>query len=328
MRIFTTIRRVVTGAAGSGSGFIASVVNAAIQTTLQVRLVGSTVNTGFQFVVNQFTHRHDISPALATSLLSASGSTQVDVNEAFMLSPSPTDLGVGVVNEGIMTEAFLKEHQGTLVNEALATSLLGGSGSAALPEAKEAFAFSEIPPDLGKPPVNEAVEVVQIKYDLTRRIGANVSTEYAVLGRTDFDATTNTTGLHDGAQNLVTANALGARSGGLRLEYESPVDKTELTIVQVKLHFYTRLGSTAGAKTMRHQWRKASSGAWTTLATRTAVVDYFTTPDTFDITASISSWADIDAIEASVEAEMALGVGSIQCDAVELEVIATATQIV
>lgn len=239
------------------------------------------------------------------------------------------------VNPAIHTEQSPTTFRGPTIAPAIATTLNGTSGTAAQVATNPAIATSPSPSSaLVTEQDKPAIEVVQIKYDLTRCVGAATATEYAVNTRTDFDDATvgNTTGVHNATLCQCSANALGDRSGGLRFQYADHVNKTDLTITSVKLYFYTNQPAATSGGTKRHQWR-IGTGAWTVLATYTSSLtvgnNFLTTPAEYDVTASITSWADLDALEASVEAVVPAPLGSlVTVDAVELEIIATATQTV
>lgn len=173
-------------------------------------------------------------------------------------------------------------------------------------------------------PVDTGARIVKITYDLTRLSGANAVAEEAVVGRTDWASDTNATGKHDEVVATIAGNALGARGGRLVLDYAAFVDKTVLVIDSVKLHFYTaQAGTIAGNGDFKHQWRRTSTDAWTTLATFTGNQDSQTTPATYDITASIEGWNALNSLQAGVSFESAVAeVQTASADAVEIEVVA------
>lgn len=176
-------------------------------------------------------------------------------------------------------------------------------------------------------PVHESgLQVARVSFDLTRRVGGNAVAETAVGGRTDWASDANvisgTNGLHDGSVATFAGNALGARGGQLELSYADSVNKTELVISSVKLHFYGRVFNTS-LNNADVQLRWSKGGAFTTLETIAGDSDFRTTPKTHDITASIAGWADIDALKTAFRADAAaLETWQAEADACEVEIVA------
>lgn len=174
-------------------------------------------------------------------------------------------------------------------------------------------------------PANGA-KIARIKYDLTHRSGSNSVTQTAVGGRSDWANITNAQGKHDGSVAQIVSNTLAARGGRLDCGYADFVNKTPLTITSVKLNFYvSQSGTLLNNGSMRLQYWNGSSIV--TLETITGDVSSLTTPRTFDLTSVINTWALLNSLIAYVEVSYGAALTQItgQCDAVELEVIATAT---
>lgn len=178
--------------------------------------------------------------------------------------------------------------------------------------------------------VRGGADVVQTTISLTRRVGGNAVTETAVGGRTDWatdaNAISGTNGLHDAAVATFAGNALGARGGQLELDYPNHVNKSALTLTSVKLFFYGRVFSTVvNNADVQLRWEKGAG--FTTLATITGDDDFRTTPKQFDITGSIASWSDLDALRSAMRTNAALGeTWQAEFDACELEIIASKTE--
>lgn len=176
---------------------------------------------------------------------------------------------------------------------------------------------------LARPPTTPGMRVVRTSVDLIHRAGGNAVTETAVGGRTDWTNDANATGRDNGTLASFAGSALGARGGQLEFDYANLTGKGALTISAVRLHFYVRVaGTVLNNGDLRLGWLK-SGGAFTELETITGDVDSLTAPRTFDITASITGWADLDGLRTMVRAESSLGeVWTADADAVELEVVA------
>lgn len=178
-----------------------------------------------------------------------------------------------------------------------------------------------------KPEPIAGCEVVQITFDLTSTTGAATVAETAVGGRTDWANDSNATGLPDAVTATIAGNALAARGGQLEFTYaDQSGAHSELTISSVTLLFRVSQAGTIGANgDLRLLWRK--SGAFVTLQTITG--DVALADISHVITGSITSWADIDAIEAAVRFESALGeTQTATCDAVSLVVVASVTDVI
>lgn len=167
-----------------------------------------------------------------------------------------------------------------------------------------------------------AFEVLREALILVRLSGGSGVTEEAVAARTDWANDVNATGKHNGVSATIAGNATGARGGRLVLDYAAFTNKHLLIIDSVELHFYTnQAGTIANNGDLKHQWRRATGGAWITLATFTGNQDSMTVPATYDITASIGSWADLEALQSGVSFESAIAeLQTAACDAVEIEI--------
>lgn len=338
-RVFpTVVRRIIQAAASTGAGFIASQVQTGINLTTQLRLIGSSINAGIHTDAGRFsaTVAEQAELGVQATLLGATGEVVSAQTPGVAMTAAPGDLGnldtntAGISTNPSLREATVSEH----AKPGVSTSLLGAQGAVANPSASPGMSVTQSPSSHLSQQA-PALEIVQIKYDLTRRVGADGASEYAVLTRQDFDTPANAVGINHATRCRCAGNALGARSGGLQLTYADSVGKTDLTIISATLSFYTEVSSLLGVTTMRHEYRIGSSGAWTVLATRTASLATVSfqdpNPDVFDITAAIAgSWANVDALQASVEAEVPSFAASNYVDvyAVVLTVTATATQTV
>lgn len=187
------------------------------------------------------------------------------------------------------------------------------------------------------PPLQRSgIAVTRLQYDLVHRSGGNaVHQELGCTGRVDWTNTANALGkATDESIAQLSGNALAARDGILVLNYANFVDKTELTIDQVRLIFYCQqTGTLANNGNHDHRWRKVSGGAWTVLETFTGnhnTTDSGTGGLAYDITAGITSWTDLNFIETGCRQCLDLAEVNITAlvNAIELEVTASRTDVI
>lgn len=328
MSIRTIIRRVI--ATPSGNGFVASVVKAGTELAVQLRLIGAENKPALVLEQAPSTFRPESQVAgVQTTLLGVVGEVQVPLNAAPALSISPMSQAGTSQAAAMTTDASLRGVGASSFVEkpALALALLGATGAASvdnLPAIVQAARISDF-----KVQEAPAFDIVQITYNLTRRIGGNAVTETAVAGRTDWasdaNAISGTGGVHDGSSATFAANALGARGGQLELSYTDAVGKGDLTITSAKLYFY---GNVAGTllNNADVQLKYDVGAGFVTLETITGNADFSVTPKIHDITAALTDWTKYNALRTACYASSALGEGwTAACDAVEIEILATRT---
>lgn len=171
-------------------------------------------------------------------------------------------------------------------------------------------------------PTKPAIDLVQIKYDLVQTKGANAQ----VNTGTAWTNPANVTSKHNASNATIVGSATAAIDGTLTLDYADTLAKTDLTIQSVVLNYYVSHTSALAISTMTLSWKKG--GGATTLQTITATTDALTTPRSFDITANITSWADLDALQTIIRWQSPVTTGvndSAAIDAVELIITATKT---
>lgn len=173
-------------------------------------------------------------------------------------------------------------------------------------------------------PTKEAMDLVHAKYDLTQTKGANAAVSTGSAWATPASAQ----GRRDGTLSTRVGQAAAATDGTLTLDYPDTVSKTALTIQSVVLNFYVQHSSSLAGSTMTLSWRKGAADPNRLLATITATTDALTTPRSFDITASIAGWADLDALQTIVRERIPVAVvaDAGRVDAVECVVTATMTE--
>lgn len=164
--------------------------------------------------------------------------------------------------------------------------------------------------------------IVRTTAVLNGAYGANAWVETPVGGRSDWTNEVNATGRANGGFATLTGDALAARGGRLDLDYANFVGKSQFTIISVLLRFYAKMtGAPALGLTTPISFQWSKSATINTVATRNVNFDSVATPIEVDITASITGWADLDAIKTYVSASTALAeTPVISLDAVHLVV--------
>lgn len=243
------------------------------------------------------------------------------ISQTTVVSTTPSEIKPGIAMDASRVGAQVAENVG------VATSLLGAVGDVAKPAMNAAIQQTTVA-DLARPQETPAFEIVQIKYDLNRRVGGNSVTETAVGGRTDWINDANMPGLHNGAVASITGNATGARGGQLELSYADSVNKGDLTITSAKLHFYVSLtGSALNNADFRLKYDIGAG--FVTLETITGNIDNMTTPRTYDLTGILTTWTQYDSLRAACYADAAIAeLWTANVDAVEVEIVATRTDTV
>lgn len=143
------------------------------------------------------------------------------------------------------------------------------------------------------------------------------------IGADNWNSITDAQGASDSSSATRSGQTLSATDAELRLQFDLIEKKDALNIDGVKLHFYvSQSGTGLNNGGLSLDWRIGSSGPWTTLATYTNNQNFMTTPDTYDISSSISSWADISAVEARVRCNLGGATALVSCavDAVQLHI--------
>lgn len=163
--------------------------------------------------------------------------------------------------------------------------------------------------------------ISELEYSLDSNKPANNVNQFPVNGRSDWTNLVNAVGAADGNVASFAANALGARGGELRLNFQNYLSKTELTITRVIVRYYVSVaGTTLNNATVRLSL--FIPGSVYTLAT---ITGDNATPRFFDITSIIDGdWSNLDAAQIGVTATSAVGqLWTATVDAATLEVEAT-----
>lgn len=160
------------------------------------------------------------------------------------------------------------------------------------------------------------VEIVQIKYDLTKRAGGNAQ---AAVG-TAWTNPGNATGLNDGANATSVGSALG-NTQGIELSYANSVGKAELTILSASLSVYYTVVDALGLCTRTLSYNIGAGLVM--LSTGTGAVSV--TPSVFTI--PITTWTQFDAFQVRLITAYAAvsALSNATLDAAVLTVTATRT---
>lgn len=312
MKIFPTIvKRVTTVVSG---GAVSSRVTVKPALALSQRIVVRVANILPALAVSVRTAlRIPVKPALVVTQR-ASGTPRVDTKPALAVSQRPSTLRFPIfpaLAVSVRTALRVPVKPALLVTQrASGTPRVDTKPALMLrPRARLAFA-----------PTKEAIDLVQIKYDLTQTKGANAQTGTGAA----WTNPANATGKKNSSNATIAGSAL-AVDGTLTLDYADSVAKTALTISSVTLKFYVSHTTTLAAASLILSWNKG--GADTTLQTITVTTDALAAGLSFDITASITGWADIDALQTKVRfnAGAAAATSNAALDAVELVVVASVT---
>lgn len=167
--------------------------------------------------------------------------------------------------------------------------------------------------------------------------GAVTAEQVAFNSRSDFTNAANAAGLSDGQLAALSSGLLIATRGRIVLTYHmAPAALDQLQIESVRIKFYCRLALTLaiGTSSMTLYWRPDTAADWIELQQASlsliGTLNYLTTPLEQDITQEVltdaNPWEVIGSLQTSFSgAHTGLGIGnSIQLDAVEVEVCATA----
>lgn len=163
-------------------------------------------------------------------------------------------------------------------------------------------------------------------YQRNYSLGADVATQTAVAGRSDWTNLTNAQGVNNSTNASITGNALGARSGRLDLAYPNIPDWTTFgfTFVSSSLNFYaSQTGTVLNNATsgLTYQYN-IGAGIVTLDGPFTGNVTH--APQTYNMTSIINTSAEVDALTVHVPITYQLGVTATgNVDAVILGLVVT-----
>lgn len=328
-RIFQTVVKRVTQASG-GNGFVASVAKAGIALANRFNLIATEIKPAIAITADQHSFRGPTqAPGVQASLIGAVGTSSVQALEAVAVTASLRDAAASNAqqNPGMALAASLQAVSPSSIPLAPAVAMAanGASGDAAKPAQSPGINTSARISEFNSPQV-PSVDIVQVVYNLSHRSGSNAATEAnGPCARQDFDTPANAQGLHNATVCACPGNALAARCGRLNMAYADFVGKSELTISQVQLHYYTNVTRLLSAS-MTLGYNIGAGDV--TLEVVSATANNLTAPRTHDITAAIGGdWSKLNALVSHVIADLAaLALNdTVQVDAVELEVTASRT---
>lgn len=229
------------------------------------------------------------------------------------------DLGRSVVTAGVGIAQAPTRLVAAAAAGVAATPIIGGGHTAP----QVAGCGVSTVGDLGRTAQVPAAEIAQITYDLVGTYNPAAATN-AGAGSNAFTSPANALA-PDGAVASHTGSATAATDARLDLTYAAAsfASKDSLGIVKVELLFFTRqTGTTLGNGWLEHRLNGVTLGS-----IDTGNVDYTTTPQVYDVTAALSSWALIRAATAAVRHVAGLGVlTTVAVDVVQMRVTARTVQ--
>lgn len=325
MKIFQIVKKVTAG----GGAFIASVVEAGIELSQRFTLSPATsVAPAISVDATRQSARIAQNPAVSTSLLGADG-TAVNqlVNPAVVAEQSLRDVAATSTqqNPAVVVEQSLRDVAATSTqqNPAVATTLIGATGTAVNQDAKPAIATTAVITDFKITDV-PALEMVQVKYDLIRHVGANAA---ANLGPQNWTNPNNATGLKDGSNATSAGNLTAAQDFNLELNYANSVNKGDLVISAVRLDVYARVtGDATGLQSTVTISYDVGAG-YVVLETILGNFDNLGTARSYDLTGILDTWAKYDAFKVKVRHQTAIAATLVAgaVDAAEIDVTASKT---
>lgn len=325
-RFLPLIRRIISGgAAPPAAGFIASVVKVGVAVSHRFTLLASAVAPAFAVSIGRNSLRVSQTPAVAASLLGAQGSALSAVSPGIDVTQSAGSLSAAstpIAPAMSFVQSLRAIAASTFTQRpAIDTALLGASGSAVkpsvLPGVQTSARISEFHTD-----ALPAANIVQVVYDLTRLVGANVASN--AVG-----TWTNPTGAQS-VHNGTTATSAGAATGGsrkLQLAYANHVNKGELAITQAKLFLYAAVtGDPTGLLSDVTITYDIGAGE-VTLETIAGNFSNLTTPREYDLTGLLDNWTEYNALTVFVNHVWAATSVGVSCavDACEVEILANKT---
>lgn len=323
MGIRTIARRIVEVVGGGGGGVNTTVqVKPAIDITPRADGAARRVETASGVAVSQgpLTARVAQNPAAAVTTR-ASGTpvavaTTPGVDVDTRASGSPLRVAVAKALSVALGPLLARIQQKPAIG---VTARAGGS-----PVSSSVKPAVDTDLRVGLKPVQQspAAEIVRVVYSLNHRSGVQ---SQSVSG----DAWTNPSnvlGIHNGTVASISASLTAAKSSVFTLPFADFVNKTDLTITTVRLHYYCSQTGTVlnnAATRLRYDF----GGTDIELEILTGDVSSLTTPRTFDITASVGgSWTQLNALRGIISFQSATAESyTFNLDAIELEVIATRT---
>lgn len=154
-------------------------------------------------------------------------------------------------------------------------------------------------------------------------VGSNAVTEEDTVGA-GWSNDANAAGVTNGTNATFAGSLTSAQAGTLVLNYRDFPDEglAAYTITNVRLRFYsTQSGTVLGNGTLNHRYR-LGAGAWVILETFTA--DKAVALSEYNLTGTITTWAQLDSLAAGANFSTALAnVSTGTLDAIELIITAT-----
>lgn len=204
----------------------------------------------------------------------------------------------------------------------LSVSLLGATGAASATQTP-ALAQSTVIQD-HKTSQTPAMDLVQVTYGLTRRVGSNAA---ANLGPDNVTNPNNANGIHDGTNATTAGNLTAARDFNLELSYANAVGKSELAITAASLSLYMSVSGDATGLQSTVTVSYDIGAGYVVLETITGNFTNISTPRIYSLTGILDTWTEHDALKVKVRHQTIIAATLVAgtLDAVELEVSASKT---
>jgi hypothetical protein len=228
----------------------------------------------------------------------------------------------GAVSTGVTVSLGTVSALGGYLGAGISTALTV-SGSV-LQSVRPGFTTSSVLTMTTPPAQTPAFDVVRLTVDLTGTYGAATQS-----GGSGFTNPTNALGAHNGV-SATHAGAATSSPASLQLAYPSFPNKDSLTITSVIAKvYYNQTGTTLNNGVLACSLLKGgAAGTIVASVSDTGNVDFMTTPRSFDVTSSFTTWADLATFAAVFTHNTpAANFGACAIDAVELVVTATRTDL-
>lgn len=330
MKLFTTVVRRIQEAASSASGFIASVINVAVQLSNRFTLIAGTASPAVAIDITRQEFRGPTQvPAFDIDLQGVTGTAASPPHTpAFDIDASLRDVAAtGTPQNPAFAFAQREESSWTTPQTpAIDIDLQGVTGTAANQVHTPAVDVDASLRDAAaaNAPQNPACTITQVTYTLTRRAGGNAQAAVGTAWTNPPNAIDNS-GIHN-AVFATCAGSMGGNTNGIALDFLNHVGKDELTITSATLFVYMKATDTGDL--LLSTAIKYNIGAG--LVTLETILGGFTsdvTPRSYSLPL-LDTWTEYNALQAQVICTFAAlsALANASLDAIEIEIVATLTE--
>lgn len=323
--------KAVAAAAGSASGFIASVINAGIQLANRFGLMAATATPALAVDITRQEFRGPTQvPAFDIDVQGISGVAGNElhtpaINVGASLrdvaeSSTPQNPAFAVAQKGdtawttpTQAPAFdidLNGVTGTAVNQNHTPAV---DIDASLKDAPAAN-LSQVP----------SFDIVQITYDLTRIAGANATANFDTAWTTPGNAV----GLNGVGGNATCAGSVGGNTNGIELSYLNHVLKDELTIISATLNVYMNVVDATGLLCDTNLSYNIGAGFVALEPTIQGAFTNLTTPRSYSLPL-LNTWPEYNALQFRAQCIFAAlsSLANAALDAVTITIVASLTEV-